>query len=137
MKDDEPFWPYMFASLPQVIKSKILIYYLSFGTISAYAIRKEINYKCRNNTISLWFANVDYIINYNNNNKKYMLQKLIGIGCDFQVICDLRLAIIDNNILNGTLDNVLKARQIDIIKMKRTITKHDLLRLLREEEEET
>jgi hypothetical protein len=131
MKDDEPFWPYMFASLPQVIKSKILIYYLSFGTISANAIRKEINDKCRNNTISLWFANVDYIINYN---AKYMLQKLIRIGCEFQVICDLRLAIIDNNILNGTLDNVLRARQIDIIKMKRTITKHDLLRLLREEE---
>ena len=115
--------------LPDDIKSKILIQYLSYGTPSAKIIRSEIKSKCRNNTISLWFANVDY---YTLSNKKYLLNKCIGYS-PFKVICELRLAIIDNNILNDTVDNNLRTSYINIVNNINTITKNDLLRIIDEE----
>ena len=99
------------ASFPDDIKSKTLLYYLSYGTPSAIAMRPEIKNKCRNNTITSWFANVDY---YTFSNKKYLLNKCIGYS-PFKVISELRLAIIDNNILNGTLDNNLKTIYINVV----------------------
>ena len=118
-------------NLPKDIKSKILLYYFSYGSPSANAIHSEINNKCKDTIInqanSLWFANVDYTYH----NKKYMLHK--SIGCPFEVLCDLRLAIIDYNILNGTINDTLKASRINIIRNKYTLTKNILLQLLEEE----
>lgn len=111
-----------FSLLPDVIKSKILTYYLSYGNPCAKLIRPEIINKCRNNSITLWFANVDYFIQPN---QKYMLNK--SLGCPFEVLCELRIALIDNNILNGTADNYLKSRRRPINNNLNTIKKNDLL----------
>jgi len=123
--------PY-FIKLPHEIKCKIKSYYLSFGSPGAVAIRPEIINKCRNNSISLWFANVDY---YTSDNRKYMLNK--AIGCPFGVLCDLRIALIDNNNENGTLsaDIFLKTRRANLIHHRNTLTKNELLRLIEEEGE--
>ena len=120
----------LIASLPQDIKSKILLYYFSYGTPSAVLMRSEIINKCRNNSVTIWFANVDY---YTHANKKYMLNK--SIGCSFEVLCELRIALIDNNIENKTADAFLKSRKINLIDNIKTLTKNTLLQILNEEKE--
>lgn len=119
-----------FIKLPQDIKSKILTYYLSFGSPCTKIIRPEIINKCRNNSITLWFANIDYFIQPN---QKYMLNK--SIGCPFEILCELRIALIDSNILNRTADNYLISRRMPINDNLNTIKKNDLLRRIEEEEE--
>lgn len=116
--------------LPQVIKSKILLYYWSYGTPSAivmYQEIKEFKTKCKDN--SLWFAKVDYIYNH----RIYLLQK--STRCPFKVLCDLRLAIIDNNLLNGITNDILKAMQKNVVNNQYILTTNTLLQLLEEEEE--
>lgn len=120
----------IFVNLPQDIKSKILIYYLSYGSPTAIALRPEIINKCRNNSITIWFANVDYVTH---TNKKYMLNK--SIGCPFDVLCELRLALIASNILNGTADNHLKSKRIILTDHIKLIKKNTLLQLIDEEAE--
>ncbi len=117
-------------NLPQDIKSKILYYYLSYGSPSAVSLRPEIIKKCRNNSVTIWFANVDYFIH---TNKKYMLNK--SIGCPFDVLCELRIALLDNHIENGNEINFLKSRKINLINNINTLTKNNLLRILEEEAE--
>jgi hypothetical protein len=118
--------------LPQDIKSKILTYYLSFGSPCAVILRPEIINKCRNNSVTIWFANVDYCIHAN---KKYMLSK--SIGCPFEVLCELRLALLDNHIENGNGNeiNFFKSRKINLINNINTLTKNNLLQILEEEAE--
>ena len=120
-------------NLPKDIKSKILLYYFSYGSPSANAIHSEINNKCKDTIInqanSLWFANVDYTYH----NKKYMLHK--SIGCPFEVLCELRLALISSNILNGTADKHLKSRRIILTDNINLIKKNTLLKLIDEEAE--
>jgi hypothetical protein len=48
--------------LPPDIQSKILTYYFSYGTPCSKLIKKEINDKCKNNTVTLWRAKIDYEI---------------------------------------------------------------------------
>jgi len=114
----------LFNKLPEEIQSKILIYYLSYGAPCAKIMRREIINKCRNNSITLWFANVDYI----SCNKKYMLHN--SIGCEYEVLCDLRLAIIGNNELN----DFLSRKQVSIMSFLKRIKNLQLLQLLEEEE---
>jgi len=113
-----------FLNLPQEIISKILLFYWSYGTPSAIIMRSE--NKCKGN--SLWFANVDYIYNH----RIYLLQN--SIGCSFDAICDLRLAIIDHNLLNGITNDILRSLQKNVINNIHTLTKNTLLQLLEEEE---
>ena len=120
----------LIALLPEDIKSKILSYYLSFGSPSAKIIRQEIINKCRNNSVTIWFANIDYNIQHN---RKYMLNK--SIGCPFQVLCELRIAAIEHHIENGTADAFLKSRKKNVTNNIKTLTKNDLLRVLEEEEQ--
>jgi hypothetical protein len=127
---DPIFFNLSFLNLPQDIKSKILTYYLSFGSPSAAALRPEIINKCRNNSVTIWFANVDYFVL---TNKKYMLNK--SIGCTFEVLCELRIALIDNHIENGNTDNNLKSRRVNLINNIKTLTKNTLLQLIDEEAE--
>jgi hypothetical protein len=115
--------------LPQDIKSKILTYYLSYGSPTAKIIQSEIIKKCKNNSVTIWFANVDHIYNH----RIYMLQK--SIGCSFDVICDLRLAIIENNIENANTTDILKQIQKNVINNINTLTKYALERVLEEEEQ--
>jgi len=118
----------LIALLPDDIKSKILIYYWSFGSPTAAAMRPEIINKCRNNSITIWFANIDYNISHT---RKYMLNK--SIGCPFEVLCELRIALIDHHIENDTADAFLKSRKINLINNITTLTKNTLLRALEEE----
>ena len=114
----------LFYLLPQEIKSKIIVYYFSYGTPCSKIMRPEIINKCRNNSVSLWFAKVDYI----SCNKKYMLHN--SIGCDYETLCDLRLAIIGNNEIN----ELFKIKQVSIMSFLKRIKKIQLLQLLEEEE---
>lgn len=116
-------------NLPQDIKSKILLYYWSYGTPSANIIRLKIKDTIINQKTSLWFEKVDYIYNH----RIYLLQK--STRCSFNIICDLRLAIIDYNILNGITNDILKAMQKNVINNQYTLTKNTLLQLLEEEED--
>lgn len=119
----------LFIKLPQDIKSKILIYYWSFGSSTAKIIQPEIKDKCQNASSSLWFANVDYIYNH----RIYMLQK--SIGCSFDVICDLRLAIIEHNIENDRTTDILQSMQKNVINNICIRKKYNLLQILDEEAE--
>jgi hypothetical protein len=116
------------ALLPDDIKSKILTYYWSFGSPIAKIIHPEIINKCRNNSITIWFANIDYNISHN---RKYILSK--SIGCPFEVLCELRIALIEHHIENGTADAFLKSRKINLTNNITTLTKNTLLRALEEE----
>lgn len=118
--------------LPQDIKSKILSYYLSYGSPTAKIIQPEIINKCKNNSATIWFANVDYI----HNHRTYMLQK--SIGCSFEAICDLRLAIIETNLHrdnseNDSTSDILKAMRKNVNNTIKTITQNYLSRTLEEE----
>ena len=113
----------LFYLLPQEIKSKIIVYYFSYGTPCSKIMRPEIINKCRNNSVSLWFAKVDYI----SCNKKYMLHN--SIGCDYETLCDLRLAIIGNNEIN----ELFKIKQVSIMSFLNRLKKIQLLKLLNEE----
>ena len=62
-----------------------------------------------------------------------MLQK--SISCPFKVLCDLRLAIIDNNLLNGITNDILKAMEKNVVNNQYILTTNILLQLLEEEEE--
>ena len=114
------------SCLPQELVLKIQTIYFSFGTCCANIICKEINDKCRNNTITLWKAKVDYEIR---SGKKYMLEKCIFV-CSWDVLWDLRLAILDGEPqTNNNISN--KNYCIRIIKER---TKNTLKQLLREED---
>jgi hypothetical protein len=116
-----------FSNLPHAIISKILLYYWSYGSPTAKIIQSEIINQNKGN--SLWFANVDYI----HNHRIYMLQK--SIGCSFDAICDLRLAIIEHNIENGRTTDILMSMQKNVIKNLYVIKKNALLHLLKKEAE--
>jgi hypothetical protein len=118
--------------LPDAIKSKILTYYLSYGSPTAQIIQLEIKDKCQNISSSLWFVKVDYVYNH----RTYMLQK--SIGCSFEAICDLRLAIIENNLHRNNSENdstsdILKSMRKNVNNTIKTITQNYLLRTLEEE----
>ena len=114
------------SCLPQELVSKIKTIYFSFGTSCANIMRKEINDKCRNNTITLWKAKVDYEIRPR---QKYMLEKCL-IVCSWDALWDLRLAILeDEPQTNNNINN--KNYFIRIMKKR---TKNTLKQLLREED---
>lgn len=111
--------------LPPDIQSKILTYYFSYGTHCAKLIKKEINDKCKNNTVTLWKAKIDYEIRPG---KKYMLQKYAMVGT-WDVLWDLRLAILEYDPKNNPS---IKHFCIDGAKV---LKKNTLIKLLEEEEE--
>jgi hypothetical protein len=111
--------------LPSDIQSKILSYYLSYGTPSCKLIKQEINDKCKNNSISLWRAKIDYEIRPG---KKYMLQKYALIGT-WDVLWDLRLAMLEYDPKSNAS---IKHFCIDGAK---ALKKNTIIQLLEEEEE--
>jgi hypothetical protein len=112
--------------LPQDIQSKILTYYFSYGTICSKLIKKEINDKCKNNTISLWRAKIDYEIRPG---KKYMLQKYAMVG-NWDVLWDLRLAMLEYDPKNQNSN--IKHFCIDGAKV---LKKNTIMKLINEEED--
>ena len=111
--------------LPPDIQSKILTYYFSYGTPCSKLIKKEINDKCKNNTVTLWRAKIDYEIRPG---QKYMLQKYALIGT-LDVLWDLRLAIIEYEPKNQISN--MKYFCIDGAK---TLKKNTIIKLLEEED---
>jgi hypothetical protein len=111
--------------LPLDIQSKILIYYFSYGTSCSKLISQEIKNKCKNNTISLWRAKIDYEIRPG---KKYMLQKYAMVG-NWDVLWDLRLAMLEYDPKNNPS---IKHFCIDGAKV---LKKNTIMKLLNEEED--
>ena len=111
--------------LPPDIQLKILTYYFSYGTPCSKLIKKEINDKCKNNTISLWRAKIDYEIRPG---KKYMLQKYAMVG-NWDVLWDLRLAMLEYDPKNQNSN--IKHFCIDGAKL---LKKNTILELLRQED---
>ena len=112
--------------LPLYIQSKILIYYFSYGTLCSKLIKQEINNKCKNNTVSLWRAKIDYEIRPG---KKYMLQKYALVG-NWDVLWDLRLAMIEYEPKNQNSN--IKYFCIDGAKI---LKKNTIIELLKEDED--
>jgi hypothetical protein len=111
--------------LPFEIQTKILLYYFSYGTLCSKLIKQEINDKCKNNTVSLWKAKIDYEIRPG---KKYMLQKYALIG-SWDVLWDLRLAILEYESIS--VSNINKKRFcMDGAKVLKTNT---LIKIIKEE----
>jgi hypothetical protein len=113
------------SSLPPDIQSKILTYYFSYGTPCSKLIKHEINDKCKNNTVTLWKAKIDYEIRPG---KKYMLQKYAMVGT-WDVLWDLRLAILEYDPKNNAS---IKHFCIDGAKV---LKKNTIMKLLEEEVE--
>jgi hypothetical protein len=112
--------------LPQDIQLKILTYYFSYGTACSKLIKAEINDKCKNNTVTLWKAKMDYEIRPG---KKYMLQKYALIG-NWDVLWDLRLAILEYESIS--VRNINKKRFcLDGAKVLKTNT---LIKMINEEQ---
>jgi hypothetical protein len=111
--------------LPPDIQSKILTYYFSYGTPCSKLIKQEINDKCKNNTVTLWKAKIDYEIRPG---KKYMLQKYAMVGT-WDVLWDLRLAILEYDPKNNPS---IKYFCIDGANLLKKIT---IMKLLEEEVE--
>ena len=111
--------------LPLDIQSKILTYYFSYGTPCSKLIKQEINDKCKNNTVTLWKAKIDYEIRPG---KKYMLQKYAMVGT-WDVLWDLRLAILEYDPKNSAS---IKHFCIDGAKV---LKKNTIMKLLEEEVE--
>ena len=112
--------------LPQVIQSKILTYYFSYGTPCSKLIKKEIKNKCKNNTVTLWRAKIDYEIRPG---KKYMLQKYAMVG-NWDVLWDLRLAMLEYYPKNQNSN--IKHFCIDGAKV---LKKNTIMKLINEEED--
>jgi hypothetical protein len=108
------------------IQSKILTYYFSYGTDCCKLIKQEINDKCKDNTVTLWRAKIDYEIRPG---KKYMLQKYAMVGGNWHVLWDLRLAMLEYEPKNNPS---IKHFCIDGAKI---LKKNTIIELLKEEEE--
>jgi hypothetical protein len=107
----------LLINLPQDIQSKICIYYLSYGTYISNVIHKEIYEKCMGRPISLWSAQ----------NKKYMLYNYVD--CPYNVLCDLRLAIVNNDPSNTHLIKKIHhfLKRYDAIRISRLLLEEKLL----------
>jgi hypothetical protein len=112
--------------LPPDIQTKILTYYFSYGTPCSKLISQEINDKCKNNTVTLWKAKIDYEIRPG---KKYMLQKYALIG-SWDVLWDLRLAILEYDSISVKNINHKKF----CMDGAKVLKKNTILKLLEEEE---
>ena len=89
--------------LNDLVRSKIMTYYLSYGTPVSHAIRALITQKITDPTTTLWRAIID-------NNRLYMLNNYFGSNYD--TMCELRLCIIEecpsNKYHKRTIDHFYK-----------------------------
>ena len=112
----------LYLNLPCAIQSKILIYYLSYGTVASHAIKNENgNGKCVNSELTIWRARIEPMYGLQ---KKHVLRESIGFT-QMDVFFDMRLAITayDNHAAN----------KIYIKKILKEMTKNRLLKLIAEE----
>jgi hypothetical protein len=113
----------LYLKLPYAIQSKIMIYYLSYGTVASHAIRDENgNGKCTDSELTIWRTRIDKKYE---SGKKYLLRESIGFT-QMDVLSDMRLAITFNNV-------DLRIYETYIKKTLKEMTKIRLLKLIQEE----
>jgi len=115
-----------FLSLPTSLQIKILMYYLSYGTVASRAVRDgNGNSKCMDCELTIWNPQVEWCP-YNKNKDKCVLRQSIGFTNSMSVLYDMRLAI--------TKDDPVARTYVDYIeKTFQKITKTRLLQLMQEE----
>jgi hypothetical protein len=111
----------LYLTLPCAIQSKILIYYLSYGTVASHALRDENGHgKCVDSELTIWQTRIEQKYGLK---KKHVLRESIGFT-QMDVLFDMRLAI-------TAYDN--HAARIYIKKILKEMTKNRLLKLIAEE----
>ena len=124
----------LYLKLPHAIQSKILMYYLSYGTVAAHAMRAENgNGKCMDSELTVWRTRIDKKYG---SGKKYLLRESIGFT-QMDVLSDMRLAITFNNVdlriyetyIKKTLKEITKIRLLNLLKTEpvKTYIKHELV----------
>ena len=124
----------LYLKMPYAIQSKIMIYYLSYGTVASHAIRDENgNGKCTNSELTLWRTRIEKKYG---SGKKYLLRESIGFT-QMDVLSDMRLAITFNNVnlriyetyIKKTLKEMTKIRLLNLLKTEpvKTYIKHELV----------
>jgi hypothetical protein len=113
----------LYLKLPYAIQSKILVYYLSYGTVASHAIQNENgNGKCMNSELTIWRTRIDKKYG---SGKKYLLRESIGFT-QMDVLSDMRLAITFNDVESRIYETYIK-------KTLKEMTKIRLLKLMNEE----
>ena len=113
----------LYLELPSAIQSKIMIYYLSYGTVASHAIRDENgNGKCIDSELTLWRTRIEKKYG---SGKKYLLRESIGFT-QMDVLSDMRVAVTFN-------DNDSRPYKTYIKKTLKEMTKIRLLKLIQEE----
>ena len=86
-----------FFNLPQSIQNKILLYYLSYGTVASHAIREEIGYEtCVNDELTIWRNRPPKEEDTCRIGGKHILRKSIGFT-QIEVLYDMRMAITEHD----------------------------------------
>jgi len=83
----------LYLNLPQSIQGKIMVYYLSYGTVASHAIRKENgNEICANDELTIWRNRPPKDEDTCRTGGKRILRKSTGFT-QIEVLYDMRMAI--------------------------------------------
>ena len=90
---DDPTLTLLYLNLPAIIQTKILVYYLSYGTVACHSIRNEIGYEtCSDNELTIWRNHDAKEEDTCRIGGKRILRKSIGFT-QIEVLYDMRMAI--------------------------------------------
>lgn len=94
---NDPMFISLYLNLPQSIQSKILLYYLSYGTVASHAIRNEIGYEtCVHDELTVWRNRAQKEEDTCRIRGKRILRKSIGFT-QIEVLYDMRMAITEKD----------------------------------------
>ena len=120
-KDLDPKLIALYLKLPCAIQSKILIYYLSYGTLLSHAMCAENgNGKCKNDEITIWRTRFDTPGGFKRFRKRLHLRNSIGFTNPV-VFFYMRMAMTtyENHhtrfYLNETIRKITKERLLKLI----------------------
>ena len=92
-----PTFTTLYLGLPQSIQNKILVYYLSYGTVVSHAIRQEIGYEtCVEDELTVWRNRGQKEEDTCRVGGKRILRKSIGFT-QIEVLYDMRIAITEKD----------------------------------------
>lgn len=94
---NDPMFISLYLNLPQSIQNKILLYYLSYGTVASHAIRNEIGYEtCAYDELTVWKNRAQKEEDTCRIRGKRILRKSIGFT-QIEVLYDMRMAITEKD----------------------------------------
>jgi len=97
LMQDDPTFITLYSSLPLSLQSKILVYYLSYGTVACHAIREEIGYEtCSHGQLTIWRNRPPKEEDTCRVGGKRILRKSIGFT-QIEVLYDMRMAITEHD----------------------------------------